>query len=27
LLQQAVRTDPHPLAELRNPVAAVKVPF
>jgi len=27
LLQQAVNTDPHPLAELRNPVAAVEVPF
>lgn len=27
LLQQAVNTDPHPLAELRNPVAAVDVPF
>jgi len=27
LLQQAVNTDPHPLAELRNPVAAVYVPF
>ena len=27
LLQQAVHTDPHPLAELRNPVAAVDVPF
>ena len=27
LLQQAVNTDPHPLAELRNPVAPVEVPF
>jgi len=27
LLQQAVNTDPHPLSELRNPVAAVDVPF
>ncbi len=27
LLQQAVNTDPHPLAELRNPVGAVEVPF
>lgn len=27
LLQQAVNTDPHPLAELRNPVAAVDVWF
>jgi len=27
LLQQAVKTDPHPLAELRNPVAAVDIPF
>ncbi len=27
LLQQAVKTDPHPLAELRNPVAAADVPF
>jgi transposase-like protein len=27
LLQQAVNTDPHPLAELRNPVTAVEVPF
>ena len=27
LLQQAVDTHPHPLAELRNPAAAVDVPF
>jgi len=27
LLQQAVNTDPHPLAVLRKPVAAVDVPF
>lgn len=27
LLQQAVNTDPHPLAELRNPVVPVDVPF
>lgn len=27
LLQQTVNTDPHPLAQLRNPVAAVHVPF
>ena len=27
LLQQAVNTDPHPLAELRKPVAPVEVPF
>ena len=27
LLQQAVNTDPHPLAELRNPVGEVEVPF
>ena len=27
LLQQAVNTDPHPLADLRNPAAAVEVPF
>lgn len=27
LLQQAVETDPHPLAQLRNPVAAAEVPF
>ena len=27
LLQQAVNTDPHPLAELRNPGAPVEVPF
>ena len=27
LLEQAVNTDPHPLAELRNPVAPVEVPF
>ena len=27
LLQQAVNTDPHPLAELRNPLAPVDVPF
>lgn len=27
LLQQAVNTDPHPLAELRNPVAAVNISF
>ena len=27
LLQQAVETEPHPLAQLRNPVAAAEVPF
>jgi transposase-like protein len=27
LLQQAVNTDPHPLDELRNPVAGAEIPF
>jgi len=27
LLQQAVETDPHPLADLRRPVLSVDVPF
>lgn len=27
LLQQVVDTEPHPLAQLRNPVAAAEIPF